>query len=378
MNGRSHRGTQSHSTVIGAVGAIAVVSFGLALDVAACASSGSAPSRSGLSDGSAVSDGSGLSDGPGSFDGGNGAPETSTPMDGGSTGDGPATDGSFASACAAYASAFCAQDLACFPFYFKNGTFGTTQTCLDVVTTRCVDESSAPGSTWTVAQRIACASTQTTCDAVWWNTPAPCRAPGTLPLGAPCMHDTQCASTLCGGKASYGACGTCQAAGALDAGCDRTQTDNPCAQGLVCADVCQAPSFQGGPCPSSEASRCVAPAAQGAACSDSSDCVGGLTCIGLKCVQKQPTGQPCGWTLDCAGEALCDNGQCTAVTYATTGMPCSTTAQIGPPCLAQDLCVGQCARRLGDGGTCTTTQECSPGLTCAGGACKFVAASSCH
>jgi hypothetical protein len=70
-----------------------------------------------------------------------------------------------------------------------------------------------------------------------------------------------------------------------------------------------------------------------------------------------------------------------AATYATTGMPCSTTAPGGPLCTAQDLCVGganKCYQRLGDGGACMTTQECSPGLTCSGGACQFVSASSCH
>ena len=134
-------------------------------------------------------------------------------------GDGPAADGSIESACVAFASGYCAQYAACLPVTFKTYYFGTTQSCLDVITARCVDQSAAPGATWTAAQRVACASALTTCDAVGWNAPAVCAPTGTLPLGTACLYDTQCASTYCGGKASYGACGTCQTPAPSEARC---------------------------------------------------------------------------------------------------------------------------------------------------------------
>jgi hypothetical protein len=302
--------------------------------------------------------------------------------DAGGTGDGPAAAGSAEGACAAFASAYCAQFASCFPVDFKAAAYGTDATCLSGVAARCVDEFTAPGSSWTIPQRMACTSALTTCDAIGWNAPAVCVPAGTLALGAPCVYGTQCKSARCGGAATSGACGTCQTASALDAGCDPTQPQNPCAQGLVCGTICQAPSAQGGPCPSAATDQCVAPTAQGGACSDTSDCATGLTCIGQKCVPKRPIGQPCAWSPDCAGDALCVSGQCATATYGTTGMTCSTTVPGGPLCFAQDLCVGgsanKCYQRIGDGGMCMSTQECSPGLTCAGGACQFVMASSCH
>jgi hypothetical protein len=266
-----------------------------------------------------------------------------------------ATDGE--AACQKWATQLCGRLDACAPVSV-DVDYGDVAACIARNVPPCVSSLAANGTGRTLASVLACAASYDTasCDDVVVGRPPPsCRVPGTLPGGARCGDDAQCA-----GPQSYcriapdATCGTCAALGESGAPC---ASDRDCESGLVCYFSCMAPVGLHEPCDGMTRQcpqtlvcldyECVAPAALGAPCeprADPCDHDHGLFC--------DPRARVCARyaTADaraaCGGGAICRNGTCgtdegteaTCVPNASDGMSCDPAG--GPSCIAPARCVG--------------------------------------
>ena len=157
--------------------------------------------------------------------------------------------------------------------------------------------------------------------------------PGTLPDGAPCGDSTQCAGGLC--FRPSGGCGTCVSRATVGELC----LPYGCAKGATC-EYCKYENFPPPP---------PAPPAP--------------SCPGLRCLADVTRGiedQPCTF-LGCAQGLVCD--------HAGTGK-CTPPRPPGAPCTSDDACTyywcdrGVCADQSAEGGGCTMSRNCRPGLNC--------------
>lgn len=217
---------------------------------------------------------------------------------------------------------------------------------------------------------------------------------GTLPTGAPCNSDINCAAGRC--EQPVGGCReVCvDKAGAGEA-CTQPHSDDECDAQLRCrSGMCQLPGLLGQPCEDSSdcdsllwcdasstcqplpnvgdtcvidmstdyadpcrgslvckldnggASRsCQAGGTAGLACDSASPCAPGHRCESSVCHLISADGGPCVSRADCPFMYECVSETC--VPYGGIGDPCSPTL----PC-AQGACVDQVCTYLPDGSTC--------------------------
>ncbi len=182
---------------------------------------------------------------------------------------------------------------------------------------------------------------------------------GTLPTGAGCASDEQCAGGLC---ALDGGCGTCRARSARGEACT-TATD--CAVGLTCRRNFCGPFI-----------------AEGQGCAGEQDCQPGLRCVGGTCqAPTLPQGAGCNPSRD-----LCRLGSCLRqpsgnvcqvfAVDAGPGARCSRTQVpvmktcVGSACSPlYDLPEGACASKVGLGDRCFLPDQCEEPFACMGGVC---------
>lgn len=289
-------------------------------------------------------------------------------------------------ACAAVASAACAQLGACSSGFVIDLRYGDESTCAARSAAACAQTNSAPSTSVTPEGLDACASALATesCDAYLdSHAPKDCQAaPGALADGQACIAGGECESTFCAidPEAPCGVCGPRPSAG------DACQQATDCGRDLVCVAVsstCEAAVGEGGACdkghPCELGFSCVGAgdeaglngscereiAAAGGACDPSFQ--SGADCahlLGLFCDPKAKTclqsttaapGEACGF-LGSGGLVLCSaGGMCVTPTGSTTGTclapandgeTCDTAS--GPPCLLPARCVVS----AGTSGTC--------------------------
>lgn len=287
-------------------------------------------------------------------------------------------------ACTDYATALCGRIAACSAFDLAV-RFGTMNVCVASGRQQCIDQMSAPGTTWTGAGLEACGQAwgALSCEAflALQGAPTACRpTPGALAQGAMCRYDAQCMSTRCLPSLSGGACGTCVAVAGLGQSCVQAQ----CEYGLVCApgprtcvmpaapgegcDAMTRPCRRGGDCVvSGTAGTCVArPAMTGAPCNGRMgrpcDDRQGFICstASLTCqpINLSDAGGMCGLVngaltvcrtggyAGCRLDAMATSGTC--LPYSRVGERCDDLN--GPACEPP----ARCARDAdgGAGGTC--------------------------
>jgi hypothetical protein len=274
--------------------------------------------------------------------GGPGGSGTGGSGTGGTSGGDPAA----AQACAALSKALCAKTEACTPFVLGL-FFGSRAVCEQRLALDCLPEFGAPGTSATPARTASCADSLAAhpCAAFVRGDLGVACAPqaGSLPAGAACGDDGQCATTFCA-RAPDAVCGVCA---------PTTQAGSPCVRGACSA---------GTACPMGK-STCVVlePGQVGATCTIQEQCdVGnGVGCSASgRCIRLTlgSTGT-CGADLlgtmytACRASGTCSallGGTCTMA--AADGAACST-GSAGPACLPPARCVGgRCT--LPDPGAC--------------------------
>jgi hypothetical protein len=220
-----------------------------------------------------------------------------------------------------------------------------------------------------------------------------CNFPGSLPTGAPCNENFQCATELCQGArdalldgqplpTTPPTCGTCAAT--ADAG--QSCTGSTCAPGTTCMNTgqCLAITYGsvGAACDFQEALCDVGlecyefqcanlPANVGAPCVDTFGCAPPLICreAGLTCQAAGTVGTSCAVDEDCAFGLVCA-GVCTAVTWVMPGQPCggaSMQCLVGPCGGSNNAPQPACPSIISDGqpcgsGTCDAYSECVSGV----------------
>lgn len=160
---------------------------------------------------------------------------------------------------------------------------------------------------------------------------------GSLPDGAACDLDYQCASGECvtGDSQSGTGCGKCAPAVAIG---------QPCANGAGCVEGATCRSTSSGGTPTCVAVRI---ANAGETCSDPAKPEEAVRCAdGLACVRTSPTS---------AGTCRAPVGEGEACGQEGLGNRCKP----GLACIA-----GKCGKLLGAGAACTSSGECGSGLAC--------------
>src|SRR6185503_7869995 len=140
------------------------------------------------------------------------------------------------------------------------------------------------GTGWTEARFDQCTAhvKQATCAFTNPLGSDPCaNPPGSLPDGASCFDNSQCATGFCNRVTVPGAtvppnCGTCRAGG--------------CLPGCKANEVCFASSAGG---------RCVEMQPEGTACTPASLCAPGLSCLDSVCAKSRGEGEPCTAFANC-------------------------------------------------------------------------------
>jgi hypothetical protein len=305
----------------------------------------------------------------------------------------------------------------------------------------CANEIALPGTGVTSATLEACASALDVapCE-LPFGLPEACNFKGSRSGGAACTDGLQCASGQCQdhvpispeGPTGPATCGTCEAAVALgevcgDAGCSTgiclttdTTASLPtysctaisqgdagapcddlaalCKPGLYCAaqtGTCTELGAMGAPCgdgstPPGAPGGCLAPlacvglpgasvcagGAAGAFCLGDSDCNSGLGCV--------PAG-PCASNGQTARFGCSQSGQCTSITWAGPGQPCSDAVRClvgtcafgaGFTSMDQDadggLIVGSCPMVVPDGQPCSVGTTCDTFSECFAGKCELL------
>jgi hypothetical protein len=215
---------------------------------------------------------------------------------------------------------------------------------------------------------------------------AACNFVGTLPEGAPCNEDFQCASALCSGAhQTLGTegplpptCGTCAPTAAIGEPC----SGGGCGPGAICsgASVCVAVTYGalGAKCDGggslcgpglfcdTQAGQCVSiPANVGNPCNSSVGCAPPLVCRGSPATCQQPAVDgSCSADQDCSAGFVCETNtspsQCQAITLLMPGEPCGA--------VATQCAVGSCPFASSGAPTCPTVvpdgQPCGGNATC--------------
>jgi hypothetical protein len=181
--------------------------------------------------------------------------------------------------------------------------------------------------------------------------------PGTLPPGATCSSDTQCAPPASGKAVCYPTFDTTTGAPTSVCAIELTGQagDGPCLatlEGNLSATLWQPTD---GPLP-----------ATGYTC----DRGAGLVCTSAKtCIPLRSIGDACGGSIECADGAYCD-----VVTQV-----CTVRGAVGAPCTTDGACVDAaycdlqtgCASRLALGAPCTPTgPRCPASAACTSGTCQ--------
>lgn len=246
----------------------------------------------------------------------------------------------------------------------------------DRATIACRLQAGAPGTSMldAAARRCGDALHEGTCGSL----PASCALVGTLAAGQVCAYDAQCSSGWCvtgatiPGKPAY--CGTCVAKAGAGGACSLT---SDCNRGFTCVmGACRAPAKLGDSCEHRQdpiqsdclepnhcdaLGTCAAPVQRGGECG-AHDCASGLICG--RC---DPVGSPsqCG-DLDCPSGQVCADSatsyRCAAPKFANPGESCNTT--VGVFCARRGELTGGCFSYRNIYGVCNTIvsdgEACDP------------------
>ncbi len=279
---------------------------------------------------------------------------------------------SAAQACADVAAARCQVEQQCDPQAILTA-YGDLSTCESTQSSTCLLNLAAPDTANTPAHTEGCAQatpTQSCDDYALGIVPAACNPPtGPRDAGSDCALSGQCSTAYCLVPRTA-TCGTCAEAPGLGTSC----FNNACGPGYLCDNL----SYQ-----------CVAPVAAAGACSNSSVCGPGLTCLGNgadggtlgSCVALATLGGNCDLTdggsrcdgrfgLDCNTEA---GKVCAQAATATATQPCGTIDGGAVDCVADSFCQkapsdkeGTCVASSPQGGACDTANGpgCTPPARC--------------
>lgn len=285
---------------------------------------------------------------------------------------------SLAQACADLATSQCNQQQACNPRGLA-AAYADLATCVARTQLTCPVLAQAAGSGYQAAAIEACAralATATCADVGNGVGPAACQIRGTLPVGAVCADNSQCA-----GAANYcrlsDSCGVCAARKPVSdpndplAFGDCAGSDG-CQDGLIC-----------------NLSLCAATVAPGAACDLTHPCGWGYSCVsgtcGVPMLQAGATCDPEASACDPTQGLVCPNaGMCAVLPTAVLGETCGLDATVGlvTGCLGGTVCnvtsgnyLGTCVMPLADGDPCDATtylyDQCQTPAACTDGFCNF-------
>jgi hypothetical protein len=231
--------------------------------------------------------------------------------------------------------------------------------------------------------------------------------PGTLAAGAPCVDESQCASSQCnfmaqddGGAFTESACGTCAATIAIGQPCGGATTA-VCAPGSACTEPSTSPTCQaithgaaGSPCDLNVSQcdsglycdfstmACVPPAPLGAPCSAAALCASPLVCAASVCSNGAAVGESCDATNVCAVGLTCDatSAKCVAVAWASAGQPCGAEAQcLVGGCDSGSDSTGVCPTVIANGQPCSNDEisTCDTYSNCIDGVCAVADSAVC-
>lgn len=273
-------------------------------------------------------------------------------------------------ACADWATHYCNRLEACAPLSMQIG-YGELAACIERSKPVCLSALKAQGTGQTPSSVESCARAYETdaCEeVVVAKPPSACTVPGSLPIGAPCGDDSQCAGPngYCR-VASDETCGRCATLGAMGAGC---YSDRDCEHGLVCYFTC------------------VAPVAPGAACDGMTrQCPASMVCLDYACVHPGAPGTTCDPRADACDRnqgLFCDaqDRRCVPYTLAAPGAPCGTgiTCRAGSCSTNPSTQTSTCIANAADGESCDATSGpfCAAPARCVEGICKVPDAAYCN
>jgi hypothetical protein len=279
-----------------------------------------------------------------------------------------------ASACAAYAKAFCERFLTCDPRAFLTSYFVSLDECQSRLSVFCPNEFAAPGtgSNPTVMAACARATASQTCAAWYAGLATDCTPAGSLPNGAGCAYHSQCRSTLCR-RSRAGWCGTCQDRVPVGGMCEPSQLD--CEAGLTCAANC-AGSVESEQCGGIYGFVCATRVLLGGGCDKEFQCAFGLACLGGVCSAVKTEGQPCQNFWQCGGDTSCGT-VCTANLHLAPSASCSPVffqqCAGGRACVVPDGGTNDgatCGPPAAEGQSCSFNAECQSPAHCHEGTCR--------
>jgi len=286
-----------------------------------------------------------------------------------------------AQACADFADAKCQKLQSCAPFLVQRD-FGDLATCTARFELECPSGLAANGSTLMPGALDTCAHAfqAESCSAYLADyasndNPPACAFSGSLPLGAACADDDQCASGFCRHLASKG-CGVCGTRSPVGGACGSA---SDCERtGLTCV---------GG--------SCVVMALLGEACDPTTrPCTALLYCpIGGTCVGLLGQGGTCNPNVG----TQCDSNRgfycslisvCTETPISAVGDPCGSSADGAVTlCGASGFCrtddgstLGTCEAAAPEGAACDAVAgpSCMPPAACLDGVCIIFDPATCH
>jgi hypothetical protein len=214
-----------------------------------------------------------------------------------------------------------------------------------------------------MAAECPAAVARLTCDE-WYaaeRLPPECTSTGSLPDGAPCALDDQCAGGRCELPEGQ-ACGVCARWGTEGEPC----VSDSCGRGLVCAN-----------------GACARKAPLGGPCSFSLPCQGHLRCQKGTCVPRGREGDWCSTHEDCNPHLalVCSRSICTRPIAGDRCLPRPGDGRV-LICAGQAKCnevTGECDPPLPDGAPCGLQPDrCRWPATCTAGVCQAPRAPVCE
>lgn len=287
-----------------------------------------------------------------------------------------------ATSCHRWAEGACAAALACADGASGVGAlYGGVEACVATLDADCVADGALEGiAAADYAGLVACEADVVggpayACAGYFGGASAKCPTiHGTLPPGAACKNDLQCAKGTCAFDGGSTDCGHCRDATISEvpsgASCDST-TDaiRACESGNECRRT-------------EDGQRCVAVAAIGESCA-TRPCASGGVCRDGACAALAGTGEKCTTNDDCRRFRYCEGsaGVCRDVPLVAAGGSCGLTYGHGGR-VESDLCAHGthcafdpstdltiCQPLHEAGGSCAEAGDCLPGLACADGTC---------
>jgi hypothetical protein len=300
--------------------------------------------------------------------------------------------------CDDQATAICKKINDCTPFILQS-EYGDQTTCAGQQKQACLALLQATGTSRTPSGASDCATAlrAQSCSDFAASVPLPACAPtpGSLSGGTACIDDSQCTSAFCRvTSSSAGACGLCanNPAAQLGAACSGS---TPCDVGLTCVanegdggSICAGLGESGDPCSD------TAPCASGFYCNQTSVVGdGGFTTTAGSCTALGASGASCSSApCDPSQGVACDpsSHQCAAITLAPAGQECDNdlTQCAGGTCRASPeagpeagpdeprICIP--AATVGSGCDVLAGPDCMPPAQCTEHVCTIKQASSCH